>query len=133
MALYIGTASASQDHKESRMTHAITQMAAAIALQKLRGGFPVSPSLDVSFLLPGKLEKAPFTGMQMGGYTDENRTLYFECAVPEPLINSTQAEAYVEAVIEDVVSNAAEYFSESGIHFDQLAWTRSLNELHGNA
>lgn len=133
MSLYISTASASQDYKGSRINHAITQLAAAIAQQKLRSDFPNSPSLDINFLLPGKLEKAPFSGMQMGGYTKHNHTLYFECAVPESMINSSHAEAYVEAVLDDVIVNAADYFSDTNVHFDQRLWTHSINQLQGKS
>lgn len=133
MGLYIGTASASQAHKESRINHAITQLAAAIALQHIKGAFPNTPLLDIKFLLPGKLEKVPFKGMQMGGYDHENRTLFFECAVPEKMINSPKAEEYIEAVIEDVVSNAADYFNDIAVQFDAIAWTDSIHDLLGTS
>jgi len=129
MGLYISTASASQDNKESRINQAITKLAETIALQRMGGGFPGSPSLDVNFLLPGKYDQANFSGMQMGGYTDQEHTLYFECAVPERMIHSNQAERYVQAVMEDVVSNAAEFFNDIAISFDQSAWMRAIDQL----
>lgn len=129
MGLYIGTATASQDNKESLINQAITKLAETIALQRMRGGFPSSPSLDVNFLLPGKYDQANFSGMQMGGYTDQDHTLYFECAVPEKMIHSSQAERYLQAVMEDVVSNAADFFNDIAVAFDQSAWARAIDQL----
>lgn len=129
MGIYIATASASADHKDSHINQAIIRMASAIARKRKRHEIPESPILDISFLLPGKFEKANFKGMQMGGYTAKNDTLFFECSVPEHIIDSDYADVYLEVVIGDVVRNAADFFNEIAVEFDQNLWADRLQGL----
>lgn len=129
MGLYIATASASADHKDSRINQAIVRMASGIAKKRSRNEIPSSPSLDVSFLLPGKFEKANFNGMQMGGYTTQNDTLFFECAVPEHIVDSIHADVYLEVILSDIVRNATEYFNEIAVDFDHKLWSEQLQGL----
>lgn len=129
MGIYIGTASASADFKDSPIDRAIARLATNIAKKRSRGEIPESPSLDVNFLLPGKFEKADFDGMQMGGYTRQNNTLFFECAVPEHIIDSDYADVYLEVVISDVIKNAADYFNEISVDFDKDLWANRLQGI----
>ena len=129
MPLYIGTASASSDHKESPINEAIIRLAATIARKRSEGEIPESPSLDVSFLLPGKFDKPSFKGMQMGGFTRENDTLFFECAVPEDVVDSRYVDIYLTVVMMDVIENAADYFAEVAVEFDKALWSKKLNAI----
>ena len=83
MALYISMKTPSPDLDKSPIDEAITFMATHIALEKRNGHIPKSgPALDITFMLSTKDDAPPFNGMRMGGYSDENKTLFFETAVP---------------------------------------------------
>ena len=129
MGFYISTASASADNKESPIIQAIVRLATRIAKDKSTTIIPPKPSIEVQFMLPGKFDKANFTGMQMGGYTEENQTLYFECAVPEHIVESNYTDAYLEAVLDDITSNAEDFFSETLVSFDKHSWTNYMKGL----
>lgn len=130
MALYIGMKTPSPDLNKSLIDQAITFMASHIAVEKRSGRLPESgPVLDVTFMLSSKDDAPPFNGMRMGGYTDENNTLFFEAAVPEAMSFSTRAPEYVATVLKDVVNNASEFFIENGIKFDTEYWQRAISYL----
>ncbi len=132
MGIFLRTASASQEHQESLINNAITRAAMTAATQTASEKPPALPVLDISFLLPGKHEKPAFNGMQMGGYTSEEGTLYFQCSVPEAMINSNQAAPYVIAVIDDAISNAVEYFKLIDTDFNQSSWLNFAKLLKQN-
>ena len=132
MGFFLSTALASQEHQESPINNAIIRAAMAAATAAGPENLPSQPVLDISFLLPGKHEKPAFDGMQMGGYTDEENTLYFHCSAPEAMIHSNQAAPYVIAVMEDVISNAVEYFKEIGVEFDRSSWLNFTKLLKQN-
>ncbi len=129
MSLYIGVTTASSELTESPISTAITTLAAVVALKNRDGQIPAGPSLDVTFMLPGKLEKPSFTGMRMGGYTHEDGTLYFEAAVPEGILRSSQAGQYVALVMEDAVANAETFFEENAVDFDARSWQSLVAQI----
>lgn len=129
MSLYISTKTASSELAESQINQAITHLAATMAVKLQHGLIPDGPSLDVTFLLPGKHDKPDFTGMRMGGYTPKNNTLFFEKAVPEHMVHSNHAKEFVAVVMEDVINHANEFFSETGISFDVPRWQQFLDLL----
>jgi len=126
MSLFISSATASSGLNESPINEAISQLAVSVALARQQGNMPEGPSLDVTFMLPGQFEKPDFSGMRMGGYSDESDTLFFERAVPEHIVHSGQAREYVAAVMQDVVSNASAFFQESDIAFDAQQWQQLI-------
>ncbi len=128
MSLYISINTPSPTLDKSPIDEAITFMATQVAVEKRNGRLPQSgPVLDVTFMLSVAQDKPSFKGMRMGGYTDENNTLYFETAVPVSISHSTQATRYVTAVLHDVVDHAARYFTEQDIPFDSAHWLRAVN------
>ena len=130
MALYIGMNTPSPDLVKSPIDLAITFMATHVAIEKRNGRLPQSgPVLDVTFMLPTKDDIPPFNGMRMGGYTNENNTLFFEAAVPEGMTLSTHAPEYVATVLQDVVNNASEFFTENDIKFDTAYWMRAISYI----
>lgn len=129
MSLYIGVTTAASELVDSAINAAITRLAAAAAGAARRGLIPNGPSLDVVFMLPGKREKPDFAGMRMGGYTRERNTLYFEVSVPERVLKSAQADQYVAAVMEDVLTNAEEFFTEHAVDFAGPPWQRLVKQL----
>lgn len=129
MGINISTASASQSHSDSQMTKAITWLAASVFKRPGMPGLPETPTLDISFHLPGQLEKPAFSGMRYGGYTDADQVLYFECAVPERLVHSDHAAEYVKAIMDDVIDNAADYFDEVGVPVDLDGWKGQVRDL----
>ena len=129
MGLYISSATASSELNESAINQAISQLAIAVALARQQGSIPSGPSLDVTFMLPGQFEKPDFNGMRMGGYSDESDTLFFERAVPEHMVHSEQAGEYVAAVMQDVVTNANDFFHENSIPFDNRKWQQLMQLL----
>lgn len=129
MSLHISINSATSELVDSAINAAITRLAALAARASRQGLIPESPSLDVVFMLPGKLDKPAFSGMHMGGYTREHNTLFFEVAVPEHVLQSTQAEQYVATVMEDVLANAEEFFQEHALSFDSPPWQHLVEQL----
>jgi hypothetical protein len=129
MALYISINTASSSHSKSPIDNAIVLLAAQAAVEKRKGGLPDGPSLDVTFLLPGEFESPPFEGMRMGGYTEEGRTLHFQTAVPEHILNSALAPNYVSAVMSDVVEHAHDFFASNKLAFDRDHWRRVLSNM----
>jgi len=129
MSLYISINTASSSLSNSPIDEAITFMAAHAAKEKQQGRLPDGPSLDVTFMLPGQHETPPFVGMRMGGYTKESETLFFETAVPEHIIKSTDATRYVAVVMQDVVEHAHEFFNENNVEFDTQHWRNTIANL----
>lgn len=129
MSLSINIRSASSDASDSPISRAITHLAAVVKRRQLEGALPEGPTLDVTFMLPGKLEKPGFNGMRMGGYTDRERVLYFEASVPDTLVHSSQAGRYVELALNDVVTNANDFFVQNYRPFDRAAWQEVLDHL----
>lgn len=129
MSLYISTNTASSELADSMINHAITFLAATMAIKIQHGMIPDGPSLDVTFMLPGKLDKPDFTGMRMGSYTKKNNTLFFEKAVPEHIVHSNQAKEFVAMVMQDVIISADEFFQESDTDFDIQRWQQLLEQL----
>lgn len=127
MALYIGMNTPSPDLDKSPIDEAITFLATHIAIEKRNGRLPLTgPALDVTFMLPNKDDVPPFKGMRMGGYSDDNNTLFFEAAVPEAITRSSHAPKYVAAVLQDAVDHAIEFFTEHDISFDSENWKRAI-------
>lgn len=129
MSLYISTKTASSELANSHITQAITVLAATMAVKTQHGLIPDGPSLDVTFLLPGEFDMPDFSGMQMGGYSAKGNTLFFETAVPEHIVHSTQAKQYVAIVMQDMIANANGFFSEIKVDFDVERWERLLDKL----
>ena len=126
MSLFISSATASSELNQSAINEAISQLAVSVALAKQQGSFPEGPSLDITFMIPGKFEKPEFTGMRMGGYSDESATLFFERSVPEFIIHSDMAKEYVAIVMQDVLDHASEFFQAGGINFEASKWQQLL-------
>lgn len=130
MSLYISVNTPSAVLAKSPIDEAITFMATHLAMEKRSGRLPMDgPVLDVTFKLSTKEDAPPFTGMRMGGYSDENNTLYFETAVPESISHSPMATRYVTAVLQDVVDQATQYFAELKVPFDAEHWSTAMNYL----
>lgn len=122
MTVHISIAMPSRELEKCEMDSAVTRLAEQVALQKRQGRVPQDHTLDISFLLSSEQEAPPFTGMRMGGYSEENDILYFQAAVPLSLTRSMKAPLYVSLVLQDVVDNASEFFSKNGITFDKVGW-----------
>ena len=129
MSCTISIRSASNDAANSPLANNVIAMAAALRKATQSGRLPAGPALDITFMLPGKLEKPDFAGMRMGGYTSGENTLYFERAVPDALLYSAEASEFVKVVLEDAIDNAAEYFAGEGSSFDRVAWRKALAQL----
>ncbi|MFC3607437.1 hypothetical protein [Stutzerimonas tarimensis] len=133
MGLYLSVTTASNNLKESPINRHIIRMASSAALLSRRGEIPASPSLDVTFMLPGKYDKPDFSGMRMGGYTPQNDTLFFQVAVPQRVLDSELTEPYMDLLLQDVVDNAAQMFHENSLAFDEAAWRRIIFTLSESA
>jgi len=132
MALYISMKTPSPDLDKSPIDEAITFMATHVAMEKRNGRIPKGgPALDITFMLSTRDDAPPFTGMRMGGYTQENQTLFFETAVPEAMSRSVSAPEYVMAVVQDAVDHAIQFFAENDITFDSASWLSAMEYLTG--
>lgn len=118
MTIYLGSISGSRELDGSPIDKAIT--AAAIKLTRARTGqrapladtAPKQANLDLTFYLPAERVKPDFKGMRIRHYSVEDGTVFIESAVPDAMLHSEQAHAYVLAVIQDAVENAEEFFAE---------------------
>lgn len=129
MSLFISVNKPSQQLEKSPIDNAITILAASAAIEKRSGRLPKGPAIDITFMLPHENDIPPFKGMRMGGYTQDNQTLYFESAVPEHIVNSKNASRYVVVALQDAVDNAGDYFSSSNIDFDSQQWHQAIFPL----
>lgn len=129
MSIHISMNMPGTELTHSAIDEAITFMASHIAIEKRHGHLPEGPTLDITFMLPGKHEKPEFNGMRMGGYTPESRTLYFETAVPENMTQSEKAPYYVARVLEDVIDNADVFFAGTDVPFNVDHWRIALHKL----
>lgn len=130
MAMYIGLTTPSSELDQSDISKAITDLAAKLFVINRKQGFPEGPEMDVTFMLSTHEEKPDFNGMRMGGFTEENQTLYFETAVPAELCFSSMAADYLRLVLYDVIDNAADFFAEHEVSsFNKNAWLSTLESL----
>lgn len=140
MTLTISMKTASADLADSAITKAIIGLASKVAKAKTAAPLsnqaampPRGPALDVTFMLPGKLEKPAFSGMRMGGYESEAETLFFEIAVPEHILHSSQSHIYAATALQDVVANANDFFCDNRLHFNVLHWQKFVNQILASA
>ncbi len=126
MSFYLNVVTASRDLDGSEIDKAI--MATAMRIAKIRNGLETSNSatIDLTLMLPGKIEKPGFQGMRMTGFSGEEGTLYIESAVPESMLQSEHAERYVNAVVQDAFDNAMAFFAEQGVEFSEQPWQALL-------
>lgn len=129
MSLFISVTTPTSEFSESPMDKAITFFAASAVMEKRVGSFPPGPELDITFMVTGPKNAPSFQGMRMGGYNEDNHTLYFETAIPPHLNQSSAAPRYVQAVLQDAVDNAQDYFNELGVDFDYDRWQQVINAL----
>lgn len=129
MTIHISMTTPGSELSKSPIDDAITFLASHIAIEKRKGNLPTAPTLDITFMLPSEHEKPGFRGMRMGGYTEENNTLYFETAVPEGITQSEKAPYYVAMVLEDVIDNADVFFKDNNLDFNISHWREALEKL----
>lgn len=120
----------SRDLEKSQLEKAVTKMAMNLACNRAElDGLQQEPKLDVTFLLAHKGDKPEFDGMRMGNYTENENTLYFESAVPEVYNHSPLAGQYVAAVMDDVFTNAKDYFAAMDVQFNAQKWRAIVEPL----
>ncbi|GAB2190379.1 hypothetical protein MAH1_19870 [Sessilibacter sp. MAH1] len=120
--------------EKTPIERAITALAASVATHRQDlTDLTQGPSLDITFCLAYNGDKPEFDGMRMGGFSPEGNTLYFEAAIPERFNQSHQAREYVAAVMEDVITNAYDYFSDQQVEFDAGLWKNTLTPIMAKA
>lgn len=129
MTIHISMNTPGSELSKSPIDDAITFLASHIAIEKRQGRLPAEPTLDITFMLSNEFERPDFNGMRMGGYTQENKTLYFETAVPESITQSEKAPYYVAMVLQDVIENADLFFSDTDVDFNASYWREALENL----
>lgn len=129
MTLHIKMNSPGKELNDSPIENAIIKLAAQITIEKHQNNLPEAPELELTFMLPGKQVRAPFTGMRMGGYTPSGNTLYFETSVPEHITHSEKAELYVAMVLQDIIDNAEWFFTDVKVKFDAIHWRMALQKF----
>jgi hypothetical protein len=129
MTLHIGITMPDRTLEKSQIENAVTRLAERIAIVKRQGSFPKGSTLDVTFMLSSPEDQPRFKGMRMGGYTQEEDTLFFHAVVPHQLSHSDQATRYVSLVLQDVVDNADDFFRENTLCFDAPQWRSVLQDI----
>lgn len=129
MRLFVTIQTPNQEMVKSPVDQAITFIAAHAAMESRLGHLPAGPALDITFMLSSKDDAPPFTGMRMGGYNREGKTLFFEAAVPQRITQSEEAPRYVALVMQDMLDNAKLYFDEEQVEFDIESWRRVIDGM----
>jgi hypothetical protein len=129
MTLHIGITMPDRTLEKSQIENAVIHLAERVAFVKRRGSFPKGSTLDVTFMLSSPEDRPGFKGMRMGGYTQEEDTLFFQAVVPHQLSHSNQATRYVSLVLQDVVDNADDFFRENALCFDASQWRTVLQGI----
>lgn len=129
MSINVSTRLPDSALSHSAIDEAITVLTTNIASEKSHGTMPDGPTLDITFMLAGKHEKPVFPGMRMGDYTQQEKTLYFEIAIPEHITRSKIAPYYVAKALEDIIDNADVFFSDTDINFDANHWQRTIQKF----
>lgn len=129
MSLHIGMTCPDKALDESAFSSGLTGIAARLATQRAAQLAAGGPDIDLRFLLPGKHETPAFEGMRFTAWREDEAVLYVESAVPASLIHSVHAEQYIVAALQDAIDNAAGFFAETGIAFNQAVWLQ-LVETH---
>lgn len=132
MALFIGMTYPDTNLNETPFGRAIVEIASE--LQKLRVGdlAPNLAKIDLQFLLPGKFEKPPFKGMRMRSYSKDIQCLNFESSVPESMVHSQYAKAYILAAIQDAIENANYFYIDQRMLCDFNKELKLVNEMEKN-
>lgn len=133
MPLTISLKSASADLTDSTVFKAVTALAVKAATTQRAQPMPAGPSLDITFMLPGKFDKPAFSGMRMGGYDAVGATLFFEKAVPEHIVHAQKSHEYLALVLHDVVTNAIDFFAEHQLPFNAGYWQHFIQQIVGTA
>lgn len=122
-----------RDLEKSPLEQAVTRLAINLAQgRQSLAALQLEPRLDVTFLLSHGADVPEFEGMRMGNYSAQENTLYFEVAVPEAYNHSPLASQYVAAVMDDVLTNASDYFAQIDVSFDAFKWQKTVQPLMHN-
>lgn len=117
MTLSIGACLPDVQLNTSSFCQALTNV--AINLVQLRQ-HPLQrnkPNIDLYFLMPGKEEKPEFEGMRLHSFNASSNTLKIESAVPQKVVQSSHAEHYVVAAMQDAIDGAHDFFITQKIEF----------------
>ena len=133
MALYIGAYLPDRDLDQSAFSRALVRVAAELARLRQHPLQGSSPHLDLHFLMPGKEERPMFDGMRLHSFDSRSNTLRMESAVPERMLQSTHAEAFVIAAMQDAVDNAHNFFASRQGGFERNGYFSLIDGLNGTA
>lgn len=129
MSLYIGAYYPDRQLDESLFGQALVKVAAGLAQYRQHPLQMSAPNLDIHFMMPGKEESPNFEGMRLRFFDRQSSTLRIESAVPDRMVNSMHSEAYILAVMQDAVDNAADFFDEQQLSFKHQAYLDLVNQL----
>ncbi len=129
MALFIGAYMPDKQLDESLFCKALTKVAIDLAQFKQLPIQHSKPNLDLYFMMPGKEEKPDFQGMRLHSYDSSSNTLKIESSVPRKMLQSTRAEDYVVAAIQDAVDGASDFFEMQAIGFEREDYMNLVDTL----
>jgi len=133
MALYIGAYLPDRDLDQSAFSRALVRVATELARLRQHPLQGSMPNLDLHFLMPGREEQPPFDGMRFHSFDARSNTLRMESAVPQRMLESTHAEAFVIAAMQDAVDNAHDFFAEREGGFERDGYLSLIDDLNGAA
>ncbi len=130
ITLHIGSMMLDRSLNESVLIEAITKV--ATDLDGLRDQLiqQKTPVMDIIFLLPGREEKADFTGLRLRPFDHAGQILRIESARMEKMVTSIHAERFVIAIMKVAIDVAGEFFREQHIHI-QFNLTEHLALMDG--
>lgn len=94
-------------------------MDATKALNKLRGPMNLGdvPLVNTVFVFPGSLGAADFSGLQFGEYSQKDKAVVVQVAVPADVMNSPDFGAFLIDSLHGANAMAFEFFRQKGEPF----------------
>lgn len=132
MALFIGAFLPDRQLDDSAFCKALTKVAIDLAQYRQHPLQTSKPNLDLYFLMPGKDEMPEFQGMRLHSFDTSSNTLRIESSVPKKLIQSTHAEDFVVAAMQDAVDGAHDFFEIKQMTFLRDEYLSLIDTLSVN-
>ena len=133
MTLYIGAYYPDRELVETPIGEAVTRVAACLAKYRSHTVQSSKPNLELCYMIPSALDAPDFKGMRFHSFDADSDTLRLETSVPEAMVKSRHAEAYVIAALQDAVDNAFDFYSSEARLFRRDEYQIMIESLRNLA
>ncbi len=130
MALFIGAFLPDRQLDDSAFCRALTKVAIELAQYRQHPLQTSKPNLDLYFLMPGREESPEFQGMRLHSFDASSNTLRIESSVPKKMVQSTHAEDFVVAAMQDAIDGAYDFFELQKMAFQRDDYLNLIDTLN---